>query len=142
MRPPLPGEVVHPDLMMMGLTASFNKRGKQLSGPANWTMQFPRVTYTLSFNNNCWSSSQGEEPNADVIIKTTPEAWATLFTTKRSERSQLARTMQFEGAPERIEEFRQIFGIQAGENSQVIDDFNNGLNKRQKSKQKIDRESL
>jgi hypothetical protein len=141
MRPPLPGEVVHPDLMMMGLTASLNRRGKQLSGPAIWTMQFPRVTYTLSFINNCWSSSQGEEPNSDVIIKTTPEAWATLFATKRSERSQLARTMQFEGAPERIEEFCEVFGIQVGKNSQAVDS-NNGLNQSLKSKQKTERETL
>ena len=124
MRPPLPGEVAHPDLIMMVLTASLNKRGKQLAGPANWKMKFPRVTYTLSFNNNCWSSSQGEDPNTDVTIKTTPEAWATLFTSPRSERSQLARAIQIEGAPERIEEFLQIFGIQAGENSQIIDSNN------------------
>ena len=110
MRPPLPGEVVHPDLLMRALTSSLNKKGKRLPQPAKWSMQFPQTQYSLSFNNN-WSSCREEDPNSDLKITTTPEIWASVFTAPRSDRSRLAKAIEIDGAPDRIEEFLQTFGI-------------------------------
>jgi len=133
MRPPLPGEVVHPDLLMRGLTSSLNKKGKRLTRPATWLMQFPQTKYCLSFGNNSWSSSREEAPNADLRITTTPEIWATVFTAPRSERNRLAKDIQIDGAPKRIEEFRKTFGLQGQEDWPVLDSIDK-VNQRKKTK--------
>jgi len=130
MRPPIPGEVVHPDLLMRALTSSLNKKGKRLPRPAKWLMQFPQTYYSLSFNND-WSSCREEDPNSDLKIITTPEIWATIFTAPRSDRNRLAKDIQIEGAPDRIEEFLQTFGLQSQEERPILDSIETG-NKRKK----------
>ena len=111
MRPPLPGEVVHPELLMRSLTSSLNKKGKRLPRPARWSMKFPQIRYALSYDNG-WSTRREEAFDADLNITTTPEIWATVFTAPRSDRSRLAKDIQIEGPPDRIEEFLKTFGIQ------------------------------
>jgi DNA-binding HxlR family transcriptional regulator len=117
MRPPLPGEVVHPELLMSGLAASLNHRGRHLSQAARWAICFPTDTYTVSFDKDQWSHHKGEEPDADLIITTTPETWATLIAVPRNERSRLIQEMPIQGKPERIAEFVQLFGIRSREDS-------------------------
>ena len=112
MRPPLPGEVVHPELLMRGLASSLNQRGKRLTRPAKWLMQFPQNQYALSFDQNGWSICRGESSKTDLEITTTPETWAAVFTAPRSDRSRLAKAIQIDGTPDRIKEFLQTFGIQ------------------------------
>jgi DNA-binding HxlR family transcriptional regulator len=131
MRPPIPGEVVHPDLLMRALTSSLNKKGKRLPRPAKWLMQFPQTQYSLSFNDENWSSRREEDPKSDLNISTTPEIWATVFTSPRSDRSRLAKAIQIEGAPDRIEEFLQTFGLQNQEDKTVLDSIDT-VNKRKK----------
>ncbi|MBM3119900.1 MAG: helix-turn-helix transcriptional regulator [Chloroflexi bacterium] len=115
-RPPLPGEVVRPELAVDTLVASLNKRGRGLSQPATWLLHFtPGSSYTLSFINGRWSAREGEEDNPDVTVRTSPEAWATFLAVKRSECSKIAQTMLIDGTPERIEEFLHTFGVQADE---------------------------
>jgi len=75
-------------------------------------MQFPQTQYPLSFNDEKCDSSREEEPNSDIKITTTPEIWATVFTAPRLDRTRLAKAIQIDGAPDRIEEFLQTFGIQ------------------------------
>ena len=112
MRPPLPGEVVHPDLAMGTLTTSLNMRGRKLLQPATLLVHFtPGGFHTLSFDGNHWSTRKGEEANADVTVTTTPEAWATFFAVKRDERGRLAQTMRIDGTSERVQEFLQTFGV-------------------------------
>ena len=72
MRPPLPGEVIHPELLMSGLAASLNHRGRRLSQAARWAIRFPMITYTVSFDKDQWSHHKEEDPDADLIITTTP----------------------------------------------------------------------
>jgi DNA-binding HxlR family transcriptional regulator len=136
MRPPVPGEVVHPDLLMRGLVSSLNKKGKRLPRPAKWLMQFPQNQYSLSFDHEGWSSCRAEDSKADLKITTTPETWATVFTAPRSDRSRLAKAIQIEGAPETIEEFLQIFGIQNKENRPVVNTLIR-VNKKKKTKPKV-----
>jgi len=112
MRPPLPGEVVRPELAMSTLTASLNKRGRKLSQPATWLLHFtPGGPYSLSYDGNRWSSREGEEENSDVTVTISPELWATFLAVKRSERNRLAQTMQIDGAPERVKEFLHTLGV-------------------------------
>jgi DNA-binding HxlR family transcriptional regulator len=117
MRPPLPGEVVHPELLMSGLAASLNHRGRRLSQAARWAIRFPMITYTVSFDEDQWSHRKEEDPDADLIITTTPETWATLVTVPRKERSRLIQAIPIQGKPRRIAEFLQLFGIKSHEDS-------------------------
>jgi DNA-binding HxlR family transcriptional regulator len=112
MWPPRPGEIVHPDRVMDGLTASLNGRGRKLAQPATWLFNFtPGGPYTMSFDGEDWSTTEGEGEKPDVAVATSPEAWATFLAVKRSERRRLAQAMQIEGARERVREFQHTFGL-------------------------------
>jgi DNA-binding HxlR family transcriptional regulator len=112
MRPPLPGEVVHPDLAIITLTGSLNNRNKKLPGPRNWLFKFTHgVSYTLSFDGESWITTQGERNNPDVILAITPEAWTTFLTVKKNERKNLAQALHISGNLENITEFLHIFGV-------------------------------
>lgn len=73
-RPPLPGEMVRPELAVGTLAASLNKRGRKLSQPATWLLRFtPGGPYTLSFDGDRWSAEEGEEEKPDVTVTTSPK---------------------------------------------------------------------
>lgn len=112
MRPPLPGEVVHPEMAMGTLMASLNKSARKLSQPATWLFDFtPGGPYSLSFDADHWIAREGEKGNPDVTVKTSPESWATFLAVKRSERNRMAKTMQIAGEPERVKEFLYTLGV-------------------------------
>jgi DNA-binding HxlR family transcriptional regulator len=121
MRPPVPGETVHPDLLIRSLVTSLNKSGRHLSQPVKWLMRFPDRLYCLSFDQAGWSGSRTEEDAAaDLKISTTPEYWAALFTAPKADRCRLARDIQIHGEPKRINEFRQVFGLQDREKGKAL----------------------
>lgn len=112
MRPPLPGEVVRPDLAIDVLTDSLNRRGRKLYQPAVWLLSFTRGgNYILSFDGDHWSSQKGEEVNPDVKVIVSPETWATFLAVKRSERNRYLQSIQLIGKPEGVEEFLRTFGV-------------------------------
>jgi hypothetical protein len=111
MRPPVSGEVVHPELMTRGLTFSLNKGSRRPADKTMWTIHFPEATYTLLYDGADWSRRLQAEADADVSITTTPEVWATVMTAPRTERRRLAEKLKIEGKPEKVEEFRKMFGL-------------------------------
>jgi len=113
MRPPLPGEVLNPELMMRGLTRSLNNKAKGLAGAVRWIMHFPGGTYTISYDGQRWSSHPGESPDADVTITTTPETWARVLTMPRHERCRMAKMIDLDGRSDKIEGFTALFGLRA-----------------------------
>jgi len=113
MRPPLPGEVLSPELMMRGLTRSLNNKAKGLSAVVRWVMHFPDGSYTISCDGQHWSSQPGESPDADVIITTTPETWARVLTMPRHERSRMIKSIDIDGSSDKIEDFTALFGLRA-----------------------------
>ena len=120
MWPPRPGEVFRPDWAMGTLTSSLNRRNRKLSQPTNWQFDFtPGGTYTMFFNGERWSVKEGGEKGPDVLITTSPEAWATFLTVKRDERRKYAQTMHIDGQPERIAEFLSVLGVRSDSGSPV-----------------------
>lgn len=112
MWPPRPGEIVHPDRAMDTLTASLNRRGRQLAQPGTWLFNFTSGgSYTVSFDGEDWSTREGEEKKPDVAVATSPETWVTFLAVKRSERMRLAQAMQIEGTREHVKEFLHTFGL-------------------------------
>ena len=115
MNPPRPRETVLPDRVMTTMAASLNKRGRKLTKPANWLFDFlPGGPYTVSFDGDCWSAKEGRGKNPDVVLATSPEAWATFLALKREERRDYARTMKITGSPESVGEFWNTFGTVGG----------------------------
>jgi DNA-binding MarR family transcriptional regulator len=112
MRPPAPGEVVNPELMMRGLTRTLNNKQVRLTGPATWLMKFPRSAYALCYDGERWTSREEDTSDAEVVITTTPENWARVSTLGRSERQGLLKTMHIKGREERVSEFGRIFGME------------------------------
>jgi DNA-binding HxlR family transcriptional regulator len=112
MQPPLPGEVVRPEMAMGTLITSLNKRSRKLSQPATWLFQFtPGGPYSLSYDGERWSVRDGEKENPEVIVTTSPESWATFLAVERSERNRLAKSLRVSGAPEHIKEFMHTLGV-------------------------------
>ncbi|MGB8262258.1 MAG: hypothetical protein WCF70_00005, partial [Dehalococcoidales bacterium] len=70
--------------------------------------------YTVSFNGEGWSAKEGSRKNPDVVLATSPEAWATFLALKREKRREYARTMQVTGSPESVGEFWNTFGLAGG----------------------------
>jgi DNA-binding HxlR family transcriptional regulator len=110
MHPPVPGEFINIGRTLSMMAESLNKRGKRLSRPAVCSVRFPQSAYVLAFKDE-WTCSQGEEPEPDIKIQTTPETMAAFCTAPRSERDRLFQSMQVEGAPKSIGEFRKILGV-------------------------------
>lgn len=78
MRPPLPGEAVHPELIVNAFVKSLNKTGKRLPDSRRWSIRFPQCAYTVSYHDNSWSECKSEDEGTDLTIATTPETWAAL----------------------------------------------------------------
>lgn len=111
MRPPLPGEVVHPDLLVNSLVKSLNKAEKRLPGDRRWAIRFPQGVYIVSYCDDAWSECRGEEEKADLTIATTPETWAALATVPRNERGRVVDAMEIRGTRGRVKEFLDLYGI-------------------------------
>jgi DNA-binding HxlR family transcriptional regulator len=70
MRPPLPGEPVHPERAMQTSALYRNKRRIRLPHPVAWTVRFTGdETYTLHFNGERWSYERGAVDAPDVLIE-------------------------------------------------------------------------
>ncbi|MFO7964205.1 MAG: helix-turn-helix domain-containing protein [Desulfobacterales bacterium] len=111
MRPPMPGEVVNPELMLRGMARFLNAKAKRLSGSRQWCMAFPQGAFTMTFDGKQWSMSEGSPRHPDVVIETTPETWAKISTVSRAERQRLLNAVHLVGNPDRIEEFKDVFGL-------------------------------
>lgn len=114
MRPPLPGEAVHPEQTLSAMIKALNERHVHLPAVTTWAFHFaPGGVHTVHFDGERWST----HPNAaepDVTVTTTPEAWATLLVTKRSERHAHLERVQIEGTPSKVDEFLRVFGPRTG----------------------------
>jgi len=109
MRAPLPGEAVYPEQMMSLWGNSLKKRGLRLPQPTRWTVRFrARSVYTISFDGEKWSVEPSELPDADVLIETTPETWATFVYSPEEQRQRLLETMHITGEPARVQELLTI----------------------------------
>src|SRR4051812_39611035 len=104
MRPPLPGEPIHPERAMHTVTTFRNKRQVRLSAPASWSIRFGDAVYTLRYDGERWSYQRGEE-TPDLTVETTPEEWINFLLADREGRRRLAPSLRLSGPPEQIAEF-------------------------------------
>jgi hypothetical protein len=115
LRPPLPGEPVHPERAMQTITTFRNKRGVRLPRPAAWVVRFiGDGAYTLRFDGERWSYALGETA-PDVLVEATAQDWVNfLLATSREDRRRLAEQIAVDGDAEQVAAFFTSFGLPAG----------------------------
>jgi len=85
-RPRQPGEPLHPEHLLQAFRVVLD-RGDGLRRPTSWCFRFTDDgSYTLAFDGNDWTLSPTETRDADVVITTTSEAWATHVTAAPADR--------------------------------------------------------
>ena len=107
MRPPLLGESVHPEIMLNGLAIALNNRlGAWPPNAVTWVFKFGGdAAHTLRFDGQRWLARPGADEEPDVLVETTPEAWAKIRTAPLSEERKLPEGLAIKGDLARIEEF-------------------------------------
>ncbi len=112
LRPPLPGEAVHPAHATVPFVTYLNRRGVRLPHPVTWVLRFPPGrSYTIRFDGARWSLARGEaSPAADVVVEVAPEEWTAFLTAEPGERRERLGRMRITGAPERVQELTAAFG--------------------------------
>lgn len=112
MRPPLPGEPVHPERAMQTVTTFRNRRGICISRPAAWLIRFTgESAYTLRYDGERWSYERAETDGPDVLVEATPEAWVEFLLAEAPDRRRRLDALRIMGEPDRLEEFLRTFGI-------------------------------
>jgi DNA-binding HxlR family transcriptional regulator len=112
MRPPLPGEPVHPERAMQTSVLYRNKRRIRLPHPVAWTVRFTGDdAYTLRFTGERWSYERGAVDAPDVLIEATPEAFVNFLLADQEERPHRARDISVTGDREQVAVFFASYGI-------------------------------
>ncbi|MGH2587096.1 MAG: winged helix-turn-helix transcriptional regulator [Dehalococcoidia bacterium] len=124
LRPPLPGEPVHPAHATTPFVGYWNRRGLRPEGPVAWSLNFdPGTVYPVRFDGETWSIERGESP-ADLAVTVSPEAWVAFLAAPPEQRRELAGSLRMDGTPERVSEFVALMersAESAGEQERIAD---------------------
>jgi DNA-binding HxlR family transcriptional regulator len=104
-------EAAHPEHLMAGLAVALNAGPPRPPRPRAWRFEFedPEGSFSLAFDGKRWSPSEADR-SPDVVVNTTPRAWAE-FVTRPLERRRLpTREIRLSGAEERVRELVMTFG--------------------------------
>jgi DNA-binding HxlR family transcriptional regulator len=111
--PLAPEEAAHAEHLIPGLTVALNGVAPKPAGRRLWRFDFsdPVRSFALAFDGKHWALAEnGGRP--DVVVSTTPRAWADFVTGPPSRRRLPSREIQLEGESDRVAEFADTF--QAG----------------------------
>jgi DNA-binding HxlR family transcriptional regulator len=103
--PLAPDEAAHPEHLVTGLTVALNRAAPTPRRPRAWRFEFGpgEASLALAFDGERWSPTDGERP-PDVIIHTTPRAWADFITRPPAQRRLPTNEIRLTGTPDRITE--------------------------------------
>jgi len=119
-RPPLPGEPVHPERALQTMTIFRNRRNVRLQRPARWSVRFAGDgVYTLVYDGARWSYHAGEEA-ADLVVETTPEDWVNFLLAPAAERAARARSLVISGDETRLADFHRSFDARDASSSDAL----------------------
>ena len=111
LRPPRRDETVLPEHEMWGLEVFLNRNALRASQPVTWVVRLTDdVPHTLRFDGERWTWERGEAA-ADVVLTTTGRRWAALLAAAHAGTSTRPRGYRFDGEPDRVAEFRELFFI-------------------------------
>lgn len=112
MRAPETGEPVHAEHVLNGTRVALDRADHAPPGETTWTWRFPDRAHTLFCDGTLWTLVSGTDCDGaiapDVVVDTTPRAWAEFVTTPVAQRS-LGGQVTVEGEPGAVEVFRRMF---------------------------------
>jgi DNA-binding HxlR family transcriptional regulator len=111
--PLAPDEAAHAEHLIPGLTVALNDLAPKPAGRRLWRFDFtePQSSFTLAFDEKRWALTENRR-RADVVVSTTPRAWADLVTRPPRKRPLPSREIRLSGDADRVAEFVDVF--QAG----------------------------
>jgi DNA-binding HxlR family transcriptional regulator len=106
--PLAPDETAHPEHLVAGLAVALNHAASKPPRPRVWRFEFApgESSFAVAFDGERWSLADAYRP-PDVVIHTTPRAWADLVTRPAARRRLPTRAIRMSGAPDRIAELIQ-----------------------------------
>ena len=107
---PLPDEPVRSLHVLNGTRVALNAAGHRPAAPVRWVWNFPGDPHTLAFDGAHWQREDGAHPRADVVVETTPRAWAELVSTPREDR-RTNDALRLRGSEDHVRQFAMAFGI-------------------------------
>lgn len=114
--PLAPDEAAHPEHLIAGLRVALNNAGApQPSRPRAWRFEFgdPDGSYALAFDGERWSFDDADR-KPDVVVTTTPRAWAEFVTQPLAERRLPSPEIGLSGAADRVAELVETLGARPG----------------------------
>jgi DNA-binding HxlR family transcriptional regulator len=108
-RPPLPGELVHPEHLLKALRVIFD-RGASPSRPVAWQFDFTGDgSYTLAYDGSEWSVHDGATSDTpDVVVQSTRDEWARFVLSPPDQRDVACETLELSGTKREIDRFREL----------------------------------
>jgi hypothetical protein len=104
------GEAAHPEHLISGLTVALNEVAPKLPRRRVWRFDFgePPSSFALAFDGKRWSlADNGRRP--DVVVSTTPRAWAEFVTRPPARRRLPSREIELSGDTDRVAELVDVF---------------------------------
>jgi DNA-binding HxlR family transcriptional regulator len=111
--PLAPDEAAHAEHLIPGLTVALNDLAPKPAGRRLWRFDFtePQSSFTLAFDEKRVALTENRR-RADVVVSTTPRAWADFVTRPPRKRPLPSREIRLSGDADRVAEFVDVF--QAG----------------------------
>jgi DNA-binding HxlR family transcriptional regulator len=112
-RPPDDDEAAHPEHLMLGLAVALNQAPSRPARRQRWRFDFgdSEGSSGVAFDGGEWSVGNGDQP-ADVVVRTTPRAWARFIATPPAKRRLPTREISLTGPPDRISELVETLGVE------------------------------
>jgi DNA-binding HxlR family transcriptional regulator len=110
--PLAPDETAHPEHLVAGLAVALNDAPSKPPRPRVWRFEFAPGdrSFAVAFDGERWSLADAHRPS-DVVVHTTPRAWADLVTQPSARRRLPTRAIRMSGAPDRIAEMVQTLTV-------------------------------
>jgi DNA-binding HxlR family transcriptional regulator len=108
-------EAAHAEHLIAGLTVALNDVAPKPSRRRVWRFEFddPKGSFVLTFDGKRWSLGEADH-RPDVVVSTTPRAWAEFVTESPGTRRLPSSEIRLSGAADRVNELVETFGAVPG----------------------------
>jgi DNA-binding HxlR family transcriptional regulator len=113
-RRPLAGdEAAHPEHLVMGLAVALNQAPSKPARPQRWRLDFgdSEGSFAVAFDGREWALDDADQP-ANVVVSTTPRAWAEFVTRPLAKRRLPTREIRLRGSTERVSDLVRTLGAE------------------------------
>jgi DNA-binding HxlR family transcriptional regulator len=103
-------EAAHAEHLISALTVALNDLAPKPADRRFWRFEFsePQSSFALAFDGRRWSLAEADH-QADVVVSTTPRAWADFVTRPPAKRRLPSREVRLSGDADRVAELIDVF---------------------------------